>query len=405
MCEGGRSWDGWFKLWGDADEAVALAGDGLEEARVVGVFAEGVADFADGGVDAVLGVDEDFGVPEGAGDLVARDEAAAGGGEKDEELHGLAFETQGRAAAAQLEARAIQLKLAELDDAGGHGRKISWREVYRSRLQIQQHKKQGVAVTEVGGLPKLHPVFTSRSLSEWWEWRFSRGAAERAEGETTMNRTARFITVAAALATAMAAVSAGAQCLSGAGWKAAAKPAAWAAANGGARLMRAGYQPAEQDNQGNSAAAIVGMWHVKLVSQTITYFNNAPSLPFPEGVEFDAGYQQWHSDGTEMLNSGGRPPAISAFCMGVWEQTGPRTYKLNHFAISWTPGGMRTGPTSIVEVVTVSPNGKSFTGQFTITDYLETDGPSGSTLSKQDTISGPITGTRVEVNTPAEPIF
>jgi hypothetical protein len=219
-----------------------------------------------------------------------------------------------------------------------------------------------------------------------------------------MKSTARFITVAAALATAMAS-AAGAQCLSGAGWRAAAKPAAWSATSGGARLVRAGYQPAEEGNQRNSAAAIVGMWHVKLVSQTITYFNNAPQLPFPEGVEFDAGYQQWHSDGTEMLNSGGRPPAVSSFCMGVWEQIGPRTFKLNHFAISWTPGETRTGPTSIVEEVTISPNGKTFSGQFTITDYLETDGSSGSSLSKQDTISGPITGTRIDVNTPAEPIF
>jgi hypothetical protein len=116
---------------GDVDEAVALAGDGLEEARVVGVFAEGVADFADGGVDAVFGVDEDLGVPEGAGDLGTGDEAAAGGGEEDEELHGLAFEAQGDAAAAQLEALTIEVELAEFEYAGGHVMQVSWREVYR----------------------------------------------------------------------------------------------------------------------------------------------------------------------------------------------------------------------------------------------------------------------------------
>jgi hypothetical protein len=187
-----------------------------------------------------------------------------------------------------------------------------------------------------------------------------------------------------------------------------AKPAAWTAPNSGARLMRAAYEPAGQEFFNPLApgmAPIVGMWHVKFVAGQITLFNNAPSLPFPQGAEFDAGYQQWHNDGTEMLNSGGRPPLISSFCMGVWTQTGLRTFKLNHFAISWAPNGDRTGPTSIVEEVTVSPNGKTFSGQFTITDYLETDGSSGGSLSKQDVITGPISGTRIDVNTPVEPIF
>lgn len=214
---------------------------------------------------------------------------------------------------------------------------------------------------------------------------------------------ARLTAVAGALAAAILAASAGAQCMSRAGWQATAKPAAWTADGGTARLMRTGYQPAEQGL--GSFAPIVGMWHVKLIAATITYFNNAPQLPFNVGDEADAGFQQWHNDGTEMLNSGGRPPAISAFCMGVWEQIGLRTFKLNHFAISWSPGGSRVGPTSIVEEVTVSPDGKTFTGQFTINDYLEIDSPGGSSLSKLDTVTGPITATRVSINTPVSPIF
>jgi hypothetical protein len=214
----------------------------------------------------------------------------------------------------------------------------------------------------------------------------------------------RFATVAGALALTTMVVSASGQCLSGAGWKAMAKPAAWSAPNNRVRLMRAAYESAGQELV-NPLAPIIGMWHVKLVAGTITLYNNAPSLPFPQGAEFDAGYQQWHNDGTEMLNSGGRPPLISSFCMGVWSQTGLRKFKLNHFAINWAPDGTRTGPTSIVEEVTVSPNGLTFSGQFTITDYLETDGPSGSSISKQDVVTGPITGTRIDVNTPVEPIF
>jgi hypothetical protein len=216
----------------------------------------------------------------------------------------------------------------------------------------------------------------------------------------TMNL--KWTAMAAVLVTAMLSGAVGAQCLSGAGWKAAAKPTVWTPSNGAARLLHAAYEPGEGDGNPHT---IVGMWHMKLVAGTITLFNNAPELPFPEGAEFDAGYQQWHNDGTEMLNSGGRPPFTSSFCMGVWEQTGPRTYKLNHFAIAWSNLATRTGPTSIVEEVTLSPDGKTFAGHFTITDYLETDSPAGSSITKQDTVSGPITATRIDVNTPVEPIF
>lgn len=163
-----------------------------------------------------------------------------------------------------------------------------------------------------------------------------------------------------------------------------------------AGLLRAAY---EEDGDAPSHVAIVGMWHVKF---TATEVSNG--VPFPAGTEFDAGFQQWHNDGTEMLNSS-RPPAMQSFCMGVWRQTGERTFKLNHFAISWKPDGTLQGPTSIVEEVTVSPNGKTFAGNFTITDYTETDSPSGNSVAYQDSITGTVTGTKVNVNTPVTPTF
>jgi hypothetical protein len=159
---------------------------------------------------------------------------------------------------------------------------------------------------------------------------------------------------------------------------------------------------------------IVGMWHVHLVSGAVS---GAPGVGLPPvGVEIDAGFQQWHNDGTEMLNSG-RPAANTNFCMGVWEETGQRKFRLNHFAISYTqgppaaagegPSNMLTGPTQIVEDITVSPNGKTFTGTFTITDYKETDPPNSSApkITWLDTISGTVTGTRVEVTTAVAPVF
>jgi hypothetical protein len=221
----------------------------------------------------------------------------------------------------------------------------------------------------------------------------------------------RWAGVAAALALAVVmAPAGGAQCLSGTAWKAQAKPAAWTATNGGARLMRAAYSPAAQDPW-DAFAPIVGMWHVKLVATSTLGLSPAP----PPGAEVDAGFQQWHSDGTEMLNSG-RPAANSNFCMGVWEQVGLRTFKLNHFAISYTQGppdasnpGVPTnslvGPTAIVEEVAVSPDGKTFKGTFTITDYTETSTSHGDTITWHDSLTGTVTGTRVDVTTPVSPVF
>lgn len=213
---------------------------------------------------------------------------------------------------------------------------------------------------------------------------------------------ARLSAAAGLFAVAMVASVAGAQCVSAAGWTAGVKPATWTATNSGARFMRAGLDVV------NPFAPIVGMWHVKLVA------TSAQGAPVPPGAEVDAGYQQWHSDGTEMLNSG-RPAANTNFCMGVWEQVGVRTFRLNHFAISYTqgpppdaqsgPSNALQGPTSIVEQVTVSPDGKTFSGTFTITDYKESSPTPGSTITVLDWIRGTITGTRVEINTPATPIF
>lgn len=216
----------------------------------------------------------------------------------------------------------------------------------------------------------------------------------------------------AGLAVVLATASAGAQCLSAAGWKSGpvVRPMMSVPAASGARLLRAAYR--DDDDHGEGQSSIVGMWHVHLFVSSTSGIP-APYAP-PPGAEIDAGYQQWHNDGTEMLNSG-RPAANTNFCMGVWKQVGPRTYRLNHFAISYTQGpapdpqsgptNVRTGPTSIVEEVTVSPDGKTFKGTFTITDYAETDTSKGSSLSWLDSLTGTVTGTRIDVNTPISPIF
>jgi hypothetical protein len=132
------------------------------------------------------------------------------------------------------------------------------------------------------------------------------------------------------------------------------KPAAY-------RLAALKVAAREDDND----AAIVGMWKVQFVSEGTN--------GIPDGTMIDSAYAQWHSDGTEIMNSG-RPPITSSFCLGVWKKTGESTYKLNHFALSWDPSGtIFVGPANIRENVTLNAQGNSFSGTFTI-DQFDTNG-------------------------------
>ena len=114
-------------------------------------------------------------------------------------------------------------------------------------------------------------------------------------------------------------------------------------------------------------AGIVGLWKVKFVSKGNT------GIGIPDGAPIDEGYATWHSDGTEIMNSG-RPPITGSFCMGVWKKTRGSAYKLNHFALSWDPTGKTlVGPANIREEVVLDDNENSYSGTFTIDQY-DTDG-------------------------------
>ena len=55
---------------------------------------------------------------------------------------------------------------------------------------------------------------------------------------------------------------------------------------------------------------IVGMWKVTFIAQG----NVGPGLP-PDGVVVDNAFAQWHSDGTEIMNSRATPPRRAS----AWE--------------------------------------------------------------------------------------
>lgn len=138
-----------------------------------------------------------------------------------------------------------------------------------------------------------------------------------------------------------------------------------------------------------NSASMVGFWKVQFVSLG----NGSHNPPIPDGAQVDFGYTQWHSDGTEIMNSGGHMPATQNFCLGTWVRSGYFTYELNHFALSYdATSGMLTAKVDIREQVTLDPSGNEFSGTFTITVYNPTTGV------QVDQVVGTLAGQRITVD-------
>jgi hypothetical protein len=165
----------------------------------------------------------------------------------------------------------------------------------------------------------------------------------------------------------------------------------------GANLHRQSWQGSGSLQSGSmlriaeDSDPIVGMWHVTFTAQ-------GNEIGPPDGTPIDNSLVTWHSDGTEIMNSG-RPPQDGDFCMGVWKKTGRSTYKLNHFAwggndTSNAPGGIGNpiGPTRFFQQITLSQDGKHYSGTFTLDAY----DTSGTQVAH---IVGVVAGTRITINT------
>lgn len=143
-----------------------------------------------------------------------------------------------------------------------------------------------------------------------------------------------------------------------------------------------------------TASDEAGGWHhADIVGQWLFVMTVAgPSGP----IVVDDGYNQYHADGTEIMNSGGHSPDGSNFCLGVWEQTGPATYKFNHFPLAWdATGSAPVGPVHLTGTLTLKDH-DHFTGTFTLDAYnydgTEITNAAGGAFMHA---TGTITGTRV----------
>ena len=87
--------------------------------RLASVVAEGAANFADRGVDALVNVDENILAPERRGDLLAGYELPFIFDQKHQELERKAFEAQRLALAEELKAREIELKSSKQNFLSG----------------------------------------------------------------------------------------------------------------------------------------------------------------------------------------------------------------------------------------------------------------------------------------------
>lgn len=106
-----------------------------------------------------------------------------------------------------------------------------------------------------------------------------------------------------------------------------------------------------------------------------------------DGTQF-VGFETIYADGNELLIDNSAP-ATDNVCSGVWEQTGPRSYLINHPSWDFDTSGNLINIVVLTDTLTVDPRGNKYTGSETVTVY----DPTLTTIEYQ--VSGTITGTRI----------
>ena len=177
------------------------------------------------------------------------------------------------------------------------------------------------------------------------------------------------VTFLAAAVLAASAIEARAACMA----PGASKPAAL---TGAAKLARPGTAPslaaAGQGAGSNGGGPIVGQWQV-----VMTAFPGTSN----EFV-YDFGFQQFHSDGTELMISGGVPPTIGNVCIGAWERDAGGVIRLRHMTWNWAGnevlGDLPTGYFLLEVVLRANTQGTAYAGTWRAASFDLGAGPLGS---------------------------
>jgi hypothetical protein len=101
---------------------------------------------------------------------------------------------------------------------------------------------------------------------------------------------------------------------------------------------------------------IAGMFSVVL------YNGNGPGI-------YDQQFDSWFADGHEVSLSNSVPPALGNICLGIWEKTGPKSYKLRHWAWNFDNLGNTVGTFVLVENITLNDKGNGYTGTYVADSY------------------------------------
>jgi hypothetical protein len=134
------------------------------------------------------------------------------------------------------------------------------------------------------------------------------------------------------------------------------------------------------DSEDEHHDSIVGLWQFKFV-----------------GFGPDYGTQAWHSDGTELIYSGGQNPETGDVCQGVWRRLGPSTYSLNHIAMGRAAPGASFGlRVHIHAVVKVDESGNKYSGKYTAAVYSVSATEPFDESVEVASGTGVMTGTRVK---------
>lgn len=147
----------------------------------------------------------------------------------------------------------------------------------------------------------------------------------------------------------------------------------------GSRASRTGYASSVRGKSAGSAnnpasPSIVGLW------DTVFLVGQGPLV-------WDEGYEQWHSDGTELNVDNAVPPSLGNVCVGVYKQTGPRTYSLRHVTWNWDEFGHLAGRFLLLMTVTVDPHGNTFTGTY-VSDSFDLDDNPIPALHAEGAVNG-----------------
>jgi len=127
-------------------------------------------------------------------------------------------------------------------------------------------------------------------------------------------------------------------------------------------------------SNGASMPTIVGLW-----SAVLTF------SPAEGGGLYDQQFDQWFADGNELAIDNAVPPFLGNVCIGRWKLVGPKTYQLRHVTWNWNLDNTLAGTFLLLETVTLSPDGSSYSDTF-ISYSFDTSGTVIPSLHAEGTV-------------------